>query len=82
MEHTPAAVAALVARIAVLEPDPAELQVVVETRHGLLVETLVDAGLTVLPVNPDLVARRWVPGPQEGRRRGRPDRCLRPRTLR
>jgi hypothetical protein len=44
-----------------LEPDPAEVRVVLETRHGLLVEALVDAGFTVLPVNPDLVARRRGP---------------------
>jgi Transposase len=61
VEHTPAAVAALVARIAALEPGPAEVRVVVETRHGLLVEALVDAGYTVLPVNPDLIARRRGP---------------------
>ena len=61
VEHTPASVAALVARIAGLEPDPAEVRVVLETRHGLLVEALVDAGYTVLPVNPDLVARRRGP---------------------
>lgn len=61
VEHTPAAVAALVARIAGLEADPAEVRVVLETRHGLLVEALVDAGYTVLPVNPDLVARRRGP---------------------
>jgi transposase len=61
VEHTPAAVARLVARIAVAEPDPAEVRVVIETRHGLLVEVLVDAGYTVLPVNPDLVARRRGP---------------------
>ena len=61
VEHTPAAVAALVARIGGLEPDPAEVRVVLETRHGLLVEALVDAGYTVLPVNPDLVARRRGP---------------------
>ena len=34
---------------------------VLETRHGLLVEALLDAGFTVLPVNPDLVARRRGP---------------------
>lgn len=34
---------------------------VLETRHGLLVEALADAGFTVLPVNPDLVARRRGP---------------------
>jgi transposase len=61
VDHTPAAVAVLVARIAALEPDPAEVRVVIETRHGLLVEALVDAGYTVLPVNPDLVARRRGP---------------------
>jgi transposase len=57
VEHAPAAVAALVTHIATLEPDPAEVRVVIETRHGLLVERLTDAGDTVLPVNPDLVAR-------------------------
>jgi transposase len=61
IEHTPSAVDQLLARIAVLEPDPAEVRVVIETRHGLLVERLVDAGYTVLPVNPDLVARRRGP---------------------
>jgi len=61
VEHTPAAVESLVARIATVEPDPAEVRVVIETRHGLLVEALVDAGFTVLPVNPDLVARRRGP---------------------
>ncbi len=32
-----------------------------ETRHGMLVERLVDAGYVVVPVNPDLVARRRGP---------------------
>jgi Transposase/Transposase IS116/IS110/IS902 family len=59
--HGPAGVARLVARCLELEPDPAEVRVVLETRHGLLVEALVDAGFTVLPVNPDLVARRRGP---------------------
>jgi transposase len=61
IDHGPAGVAELVARCLVLEPDPAEVRVVLETRHGLLVEALVDAGFTVLPVNPDLVARRRGP---------------------
>jgi transposase len=61
VEHTPAAVAGLLAHIATLEPDPAEVRVVLETRHGSLVEQLTDAGFTVLPVNPDLVARRRGP---------------------
>lgn len=60
-EHTPAAVAALVVKIAGFEPDSAEVRVVIETRHGLLVEALVDAGYTMLPVNPDLIARRRGP---------------------
>jgi transposase len=51
----------LVARCLELEPDPAEVRVVLETRHGLLVEALTDAGFTVLPINPDLVARRRGP---------------------
>ena len=61
VEHTPASVDALVGRIASLEPDAAEVRVVIETSHGLLVERLVDAGYVVVPVNPDLVARRRGP---------------------
>jgi transposase len=61
VEHSPKAVDALVERIAQLEPDPAEVRVVLETRHGLLVERLLDAGYVVVPVNPDLVARRRGP---------------------
>jgi transposase len=51
VEHSPRA----------LEPDPAEVRVVLESRHGLLVERLLDAGYVVVPVNPDLVARRRGP---------------------
>ena len=61
VEHTPVAINALIARIAAVEPDPAEIRVVLETRHGMLVERLVDAGYVVVPVNPDLVARRRGP---------------------
>ena len=61
VEHTPAAVAALMTRISGLEPDPAEVRVVIETSHGVLVEQLLDAGFTVVPVNPDLIARRRGP---------------------
>lgn len=61
IDHGPDGVARLVARCLALETDPAEVRVVLETRHGLLVEALVDAGFTVLPVNPDLVARRRGP---------------------
>jgi transposase len=61
IEHGPAGVQRLVARCLELEPDPAEVRVVLETRHGLLVEALADAGFTVLPVNPGLVARRRGP---------------------
>ena len=61
VEHSPTAVDALVKRIAGLEPDPAEVRVVLEARHGLLVERLLDTGYVVVPVNPDLVARRRGP---------------------
>lgn len=61
IDHTVKGVHRLVARCLELEPDPAEVRIVLETRHGLLVEALVDAGFTVLPVNPDLVARRRGP---------------------
>ncbi len=61
VEHTPKAVAALLTRIVGLEPDPAEVRVVIETSHGVLVEQMLDAGFTVVPVNPDLIARRRGP---------------------
>src|SRR6266567_5402811 len=61
IDHTPGGVEALLAHIATMEADPAEVRVVIKTRHGMLVERLVDAGFTVLPVNPDLVARRRGP---------------------
>src|ERR1700761_3744529 len=59
--HGPAGVSTLIERALALEPDPAEVRVVLETRHGLLVEALIDAGFTVVPVNPDVVARRRGP---------------------
>ena len=61
IEHGPAGVERLIGRCLALEPDPAEVRVVIETRHGLLVEALLDAGFTLVPVNPDLVARRRGP---------------------
>jgi hypothetical protein len=61
IDHGPAGVAALIERALRLEPDPAEVRVVLETRHGLLVEALIDAGFSVVPVNPDLIARRRGP---------------------
>ncbi|MGH9157409.1 MAG: IS110 family transposase [Acidimicrobiales bacterium] len=59
--HRPTDIDALVARIASIEPDPAEVRVVLETSHGMLVERLLDADYVVVPVNPDLVARRRGP---------------------
>ncbi len=61
VEHTPSAIDALIGRIAAMEADPAEVRVVIETSHGMLVERLVDAGYAVVPVNPDLIARRRGP---------------------
>lgn len=61
VDHTPKAVEALVARIASLEPDPAEVRVVIECRHGMLVERLVDQGYVVVPVNPHMLAKRRGP---------------------
>ena len=60
VEHTPAAVEGMVGKIAAQEPDPAEVRVVIETSHGMLVERLIHAGYAV-PVNPDLIARRRGP---------------------
>jgi transposase len=61
VEHDPRSLDALIARIAKLEPDPAEVRVVLETSYGTLVERLLDAGYAVVPVNPDLVSRRRGP---------------------
>lgn len=61
IDHTPAGIHRLIARCLAPEPDPAEVRIVLETRHGTLVETLTNAGFTLLPVNPDLVARRRGP---------------------
>ncbi len=61
VEHDPRSIDALIARIAEIEPDPAEVRVVLETSYGMLVERLIDAGYAVVPVNPDLVARRRGP---------------------
>ena len=61
VEHTPEALRALFDKVGELESDPGEVRVVLETRHGMLVEALLDAGYVVAPVNPDLVARRRGP---------------------
>jgi len=61
VEHDPRSIDALIARLAQLEPDAAEVRVVLETSCGMLVERLLDAGYTVVPVNPDLIARRRGP---------------------
>ena len=41
LAHRPEAVARLIERIGQLEPDPAEVRVALETKHGHLVEALV-----------------------------------------
>lgn len=61
VEHDTKSIDGLITRIADLEPDATEVRVVLETNHGMLVERLVDAGYIVVPVNPDLVARRRGP---------------------
>jgi hypothetical protein len=61
VEHDKPALEALLERLRVLEPTQARSGVVLETRHGLLVERLVEAGFVVVPVDPDLIARRRGP---------------------
>jgi Transposase len=61
VEHSKPALEALLEQLRTMEPDPGEVRVVLETRHGLLVERLVEAGFVVVPVNPDLIARRRGP---------------------
>lgn len=59
--HRTEGVSRLIERIGVLESDPAEVRVAIETKHGHLVEALLDAGYAVVPVNPQLVAKRRGP---------------------
>ena len=59
--HRPEAVSRLIEQIGVLESDPTEVRVAIETKHGHLVEALLDAGYAVVPVNPQLVAKRRGP---------------------
>src|SRR2546430_11142139 len=73
IEHSPAGVERLIERCLALEPDPAEVRVVLETRHGLLVEALLDAGFSVVPVNPDPGRSSSWSGAQERRCRRRSD---------
>jgi transposase len=61
IEHSPAGIERLIMRVWRWSRIRLQIRVVLETRHGLLVEALVDAGFTVVPVNPDLVARRRGP---------------------
>jgi Transposase len=61
VEHSKPALEALLEQLRALEPDSDQVRVVLETRHGLLVERLVEAGFVVVPVNPDLIARRRGP---------------------
>ena len=44
IEHAPAGVEQLAKRCLAFEPEAAEVRVVLETRHGLLVESMLDAG--------------------------------------
>jgi hypothetical protein len=54
ISHGPDGINRLIERCLELEPDPAEIRVVLETRHGLLVETLVE------PVSPSFRSiRTW-----------------------
>jgi hypothetical protein len=50
--------------------------VVIETRHGLLVERLLDAGYVVLPVNPDMVASPRGPARKKDDAEGARTACL------
>ena len=52
VQHPPAA-AVLVARIVGLEPDPAEVRVVIESSPRGAGGATLDTGFTVGPVNPD-----------------------------
>jgi transposase len=58
VDHNPFALEAFIAQLHALEPEPTLVRVVLETSHGVLVRRLIEAGFTVMPVNPDLVARR------------------------
>jgi hypothetical protein len=65
VRNTPEAVHGMIARLIELEPEPAKVRVVVETRRGLLVEALVDAGVHGAAGQP----RTWSPVAGARRRR-------------
>jgi transposase len=58
--HTPAGLASLTAALTqITGPDAKDqLACIVETNHGLLIASLIDAGFAVYPVNPKTVDRR------------------------
>ncbi|MCO5166959.1 MAG: IS110 family transposase [Planctomycetes bacterium] len=53
--HTSAGLRDLVARLRKLESEPSQVHVAIERPSGLLVDTLVEAGFTVVPIHPNVV---------------------------
>jgi hypothetical protein len=62
IEHGPAGVAGLVQRCRARESDPGQVRVVLETRHGLLVEALLDAGFEAMYPRATLSLTRFTMG--------------------
>ena len=56
--HSPAGLAELRAFLLAIAGDPTDIPCFVETNHGLLVSSLLEAGFPVYPVNPKTVDRR------------------------
>ncbi|MEW6229655.1 MAG: IS110 family transposase, partial [Bacillota bacterium] len=57
MPHSPAGLAELRSFLLGIAGDPAEIPCFVETNHGLLVSSLLEAGFPVYPINPKTVNR-------------------------
>lgn len=55
--HTAEGLTQLCQRLRALAGDPKEMACIIETSHGLLVHTLLEAGFSVYPVNPKTVDR-------------------------
>src|SRR6266705_4579211 len=56
--HTPEGVSQLISFLSSIAPSKEQMACIIETNHGLLIATLLEAGFPVYPVNPKTVDRR------------------------
>jgi transposase len=56
--HTPEGLSHLISFLSSIAPNKEQMACIIETNHGLLIATLLEAGFPVYPVNPKTVDRR------------------------